>query len=197
MSDEQKEAVRTAGQTVCKKCKSPLVNIATGSVCPRGHEGLYPAVKAKEHATAVRTIRLDKLPQATRVSGIVCRPRQPGQVTSLLYTLSDRPGVWHRVKRISSSFSINSDNTVLAHETTTKEAVELVRASAVENYLGIGDLIDVIAIAAVKLADTPSHNTPGEFDTEDVAEICKAVDAAHELLVSELDPLGKLDVPTR
>lgn len=81
MSDQQ--------VTHCPDCHEQLINVTSGSVCPKGHGGLYPRLSASTLAKLARARERATLPKAECV-GL----KQEG---TTLFRIEGKPGYWQSV----------------------------------------------------------------------------------------------------
>jgi len=123
MGEKENEAAEV--KTACPKCGAGLVNIPSGSVCPRGCAGLHAAVPSDANRAARKALKVEGL-MACRVHASL-RFRKRGQFADCeLYVsgVGDQRKFWRRVARKSSALKAAE-----AHELARDQAgrvVELV-----------------------------------------------------------------------
>ncbi len=120
----------------CPECDTPLVNIASGAICPGcGKSGVFPKVAQDANRLAVRAIRAGQLPKVKRLTTIkAMNASEEGFVTSsLLYGSPDGvTGIYRRIPRESGSLdpTTASEGAILACDASSGRVIELVRYDA-------------------------------------------------------------------
>lgn len=95
----------------CKECGAPLVNIITGSVCPRGCGGVHPKVPTEENRAANLLLRAEELPECRAFGGLrATSSRAVGFADLLVYVVFGKVGVFRRVARKSAALTCREGN---------------------------------------------------------------------------------------
>jgi hypothetical protein len=173
------KATKAEMQVDCPKCHSLLMNIVSGAVCPKGCGGIWPKVDAEHQSQAVRMIRVESLPAATRLESIQARASGDEWADKRLYLVKhegDVTGLMRRVARVGSSLSPKKqpEGVVLAYDRINDQVVALKPSadSRVEITAILAGIAPGDAPATDAVADASDHGD-SENDAAERDAVCQ------------------------
>lgn len=157
--------------TECPKCNSPLQNVVSGSVCPRGCGGLWPRV-----ADASRDRVIDMLPEATKLP---FRAKSRDCHNGLdVFVVPGLSGLWRKQVRTTSSLTKLPEDHIVAR--LDGKAIQLARWDEVNEAIGPAFGIELAKVLSFLTRVVPELRDGNPEDTEAIVAEIEGLVACYE-----------------